>query len=892
MISELYRRIPLSEASRQIPVVSLLLLLLIPITLHAETSAIEYVHPIPGARMVRSETNIIVVWADVDRIGGGDLEGMFEVTGSLSGRHGGAVSISDDERTVIFQPSRQFDAGEEVDVRLSGPEGRHFTLRFRVSAGTVRFPPPRGQSCCVTDIGIPPSDRSMEVRRPTQILPASEGTSPRAPSAAFAVSVPSDFPFVDIMVQDSPAEGKVFLNNWAGNPYLLILEDDGTPVYYKRMPAYARDFKVQPTGLLTYHVSGETNAFFAMDAGYTVVDSFRCGNGYVTDEHELLMLPNGHVLIIGKDYQTVDMSGIVPNGDPNALVVGNIVQELDTDHRVVFEWRSWDHFEITDCNHISLTAASIDYVHMNSIEVDTDGNLLFSSRHMSEVTKINRQAGNILWRLGGKKNQFTFIDDDLGISYQHDARSHGDGHYTIFDNGNYHSGVDIGGDDDRPVGIGSLPADQFSRAVEYVIDTLAMTATLVWEYRHDPILFSQWMGNAQRLPNGNTLICWADGSLPKITEVRPDGTTAYELDFVDYAHCYRAFRFPWSGKAAVPHLAVESRRDTVTLLMNTFGDSTVVRYRIYGGLSPNSSLLMDSAASSMHTLVGLQGGAFYYFRVTAVDGAGNQSGFSNEVSTQVRSIQPGENMLVNGDFSLGTQSWTLGQTEGAVATFYVTGQGECRLEISLGGPQTWSVQMSQGACVLERNREYVFEFDAYASRARTIETKVESVLEPRTNYSKTGTMFLNAYKEHFSYRFIMENPTDLDARVVFNCGKANFQVFIDNVSLREAVPDGVTGEGSDLPASYALHGAYPNPFNPSTKIRFSLPEQSDVGITLYDILGQAVRWVVDAPGKPGTHEVELDASGLASGVYICRMHAKPQNGRPDFSAALKLLLLK
>ncbi|MGB6120999.1 MAG: T9SS type A sorting domain-containing protein, partial [Bacteroidota bacterium] len=78
----------------------------------------------------------------------------------------------------------------------------------------------------------------------------------------------------------------------------------------------------------------------------------------------------------------------------------------------------------------------------------------------------------------------------------------------------------------------------------------------------------------------------------------------------------------------------------------------------------------------------------------------------------------------------------------------------------------------------------------------------------------------------------------------------------------------------------------------STKIRFSLPEQSDVGITLYDILGQAVRWVVDAPGKPGTHEVELDASGLASGVYICRMHAKPQNGRPDFSAALKLLLLK
>jgi hypothetical protein len=153
-------------------------------------------------------------------------------------------------------------------------------------------------------------------------------------------------------------------------------------------------------------------------------------------------------------------------------------------------------------------------------------------------------------------------------------------------------------------------------------------------------------------------------------------------------------------------------------------------------------------------------------------------------------------------------------------------------------------------------------------------------------------MLLDAQKKHFSYRFLMEDPTDLDARVVFNCGKFHYEVYIDNVSLKEAQPDDVTGGASELPISYALQGAYPNPFNPSTRIRFALPKRSDVRITLYNALGQAVRQVVDAPRNPGTHEVKLDASGLASGVYICRMHATAHTDRSEFSAALKLLLLK
>ncbi len=67
-----------------------------------------------------------------------------------------------------------------------------------------------------------------------------------------------------------------------------------------------------------------------------------------------------------------------------------------------------------------------------------------------------------------------------------------------------------------------------SRAVEYLVNPSNLTATVVWQYPATPTtnLYSLYKGNAQRLSNGNTLINWAVGNLPKLTEVRPDGTKA------------------------------------------------------------------------------------------------------------------------------------------------------------------------------------------------------------------------------------------------------------------------------------------------------------------------------------------------------------------------------
>jgi len=253
-------------------------------------------------------------------------------------------------------------------------------------------------------------------------------------------------------------------------------------------------------------------------------------NGYVTDIHEFLLLQNGHSLMMSYDYQYVRMDTVVTGGDSNAVVTGLVIQELDQNKDVIFQWRSWDHFQITDATYdIDLTDSIIDYVHGNAIEVDYDDNLLVSSRHLDEVTKINRQTGDIIWRLGGeycKNNQFTFINDPIGFSHQHDIRRLSNGNITVFDNGNLHDPM-------------------FSRSVEYQVDEVNKYVQLIADYRHNPQCASWAMGSSRRLENHNTIIGWGTFLATAISEVTIDGTLTLSLSIPDSMLNYRAFKYPW-----------------------------------------------------------------------------------------------------------------------------------------------------------------------------------------------------------------------------------------------------------------------------------------------------------------------------------------------------------
>ena len=80
-------------------------------------------------------------------------------------------------------------------------------------------------------------------------------------------------------------------------------------------------------------------------------------------------------------------------------------------------------------------------------------------------------------------------------------------------------------------------------------------------------------------------------------------------------------------------------------------------------------------------------------------------------------------------------------------------------------------------------------------------------------------------------------------------------------------------EKSDFPVEYNLDQNFPNPFNPSTTIRYSVIQPDLVRIKIYDILGREVKTLVNELKQAGTYEVQFDASGLASGIYLYRIES-------------------
>ena len=107
-----------------------------------------------------------------------------------------------------------------------------------------------------------------------------------------------------------------------------------------------------------------------------------------------------------------------------------------------------------------------------------------------------------------------------------------------------------------------------------------------------------------------------------------------------------------------------------------------------------------------------------------------------------------------------------------------------------------------------------------------------------------------------------------------------------NADYVGAVTTRVVPLRSILPAQYALNQNFPNPFNPSTTIRYSLPTAGKVMMKVYNILGQDVATLVNTQQPAGTYDVTFDASRLATGVYFYRITSG------SFVQVKKMLLLK
>ena len=176
---------------------------------------------------------------------------------------------------------------------------------------------------------------------------------------------------------------------------------------------------------------------------------------------------------------------------------GDYIVEVARDGKVVWEWKAWEHLDPETDRITALQDGRKEWTHANSVRENADGSLLVSFRNISTVVRIDRATGKIVWKLGAPP-----------LSGQHAPYELANGNILLFDNGPHRLDE-------------SLP---FSRAIEIVPATKA----IAWTYQEPQTVnfYRPRTSNAQRLPNGNTLI--NEGVFGRFFEVTANGDVVWE----------------------------------------------------------------------------------------------------------------------------------------------------------------------------------------------------------------------------------------------------------------------------------------------------------------------------------------------------------------------------
>jgi outer membrane protein assembly factor BamB len=318
--------------------------------------------------------------------------------------------------------------------------------------------------------------------------------------------------------------------------YAVAFDSTGKLVWYRHFPDYRQigDFQQQPNGHYTIYlgtstghepVPGEYDEFTT--AG-DITHKWTIPGPYYTDGHEIRFVMQDTSVVaaylFGYDQHELDMTG--HGGGPTDLVTVHKVFRLTPGGSADLLFDAMDRWTPDDFTSPPLTDKG-DMDHPNSLDFDSDGNIVVSWRSLGAVTKLDANTGEVLWQLGGTKSDFTIDDDPLnGFSGQHFARMLPAEHILIYDNGTGHD-------------------PNVSRPVEYALDTENETATMVWDYIDPEKTYTTYMGSAQRLPDGNTLVGYSTAAI--ITLVDPNGTVlaqGYKMDGGNSSIFYRALWVP------------------------------------------------------------------------------------------------------------------------------------------------------------------------------------------------------------------------------------------------------------------------------------------------------------------------------------------------------------
>ena len=317
-----------------------------------------------------------------------------------------------------------------------------------------------------------------------------------------------------------------------------IVDNDGRVIWFSPVTngQVAADFRVQSyrgKPVLTWgqqsnfgKLAGGTSVNYIADDTYHVIATVKAGSGLNADAHEFLLTPQGTALITIYDVVTADLSSV--GGSTNAQVWEGSIQEIDVSTgKVVFEWHSLGKvaFDESYWPLPDSSTAAWDYIHINGIALDDDGNLLLSARHTSTVYKLDRHSGAVIWRLGGKNSDFRF-GPGAAFSFQHDPVIAGPNTLRLFDNE-----------------VNPKPVLLWSRVIWLKLDPTAKTATLIRSLDHPDHLSVLSQGSAQALDNGNTFVGW--GEPAHFSEFDSNGRMIFDATLPKGYDTYRAYRFRW-----------------------------------------------------------------------------------------------------------------------------------------------------------------------------------------------------------------------------------------------------------------------------------------------------------------------------------------------------------
>ena len=545
---------------------------------------------------------------------------VVSVVGEHSGSHAGRLEAYSQGDGASFVPDKPFEAGERVLVHAVIDAGQSSSAAASGSApGSAQAVADGGAGKQVSfgfRVDTPYPTANVPPYKNLQAAPAdyeSFATLPGVKAPILSVTTPD---------QD-PAAGDVFTTNGPGPGAYgpLIYTPQGKLVWFDQLSGglTAEDLNVQSyegRRDLTFWQGKVLSLGFGqgedvvLNSSYEHVATVKGGNGLKADLHEFQIEPGGVAYVTAYNPIRCDLSKA--EGSSKGAIVDVAVQEIDIKTGLVrWEWHSLDHVAVSESETSPPKGVPWDWFHLNSIDLEPDGNVLISARSTWTAYQLEGGSGKILWRLGGLKSSFA-MGPGTKTAWQHDGRVLPNGEITLFDDGS------------------NPPVHAQSRGLRIRLDLKNHTATLTKSYTHPGApLLSASQGNMQTLPDGNVVVGY--GGVPQISEFSANGALLFDAHLPYTEAFYRGFRFPWSGRPSSPPAVVANLNNTgeeTIVRMSWNGATEVASWRVLAGTDPKSLVPQATIAAVGFESSTILTKKYAYAAVQALDSAGRVLGTS------------------------------------------------------------------------------------------------------------------------------------------------------------------------------------------------------------------------------------------------------------------------